>query len=674
MSMITAGSVQPRCARRAAIATVALLVLSAVAGAQTTERVSVSSAGAQPATGTSTGGYITPNGRFVVFQSAATTLVAGDTNSMIDVFVRDRWLGTTTRVSVPDPGVTGSPTQANKSSFLGRAGVRYCSDDGRHVVFESASSNLVNGDTNATANIDGADIFVRDRDVDADGIFDEPGVGNVKTVRVSVKTNGAQYTEFPTGLDTYGGGCHSPSISATGRFVAFESEDDNLTTGTDDGTTGSNIYWRDRDNDGLGEWDQIGPVCIIILQNGCITAEGSITRLVSKVRATNQQGDGFCRQPAISGSGQYVAFVTASNWLDFNFDLDPNGGDDNNLDDIYVRDMFPANSKSVRISYNSNEVDLISTGGGGCSEPSISQTGRYVAFTSANTGLIGAANDTNATSDVFLRDRDNDANGVFDELGSAGATNRAITTRVSLAYNSTTNVSPQISGASTSPAISANGRYIGFVTAVNNIVCFQFCFPGCVNFCSESNNVNDVYVRDYVAATTMHASLAENSTAGNGASTIPSVANDGRTVSFVSAATNLVGTDASGTTLDVYVRVPADADGDGVADDLDQCPNTVPGSPVDDSGCPPIIPGDFNRDGDVDAGPSSDFSVFFTCETRAEVLYTGNIPPGCTLTPNGQGVIAADFDGDYDVDQDDFAVFQRCYSGPNVAGNPSCAD
>jgi len=138
------------------------------------------------------------------------------------------------------------------------------------------------------------------------------------------------------------------------------------------------------------------------------------------------------------------------------------------------------------------------------------------------------------------------------------------------------------------------------------------------------------------------------------------VANDGRTVSFSSVATNLTASDANGSVSDVYVRVPADADGDLVADDLDLCPGTVPGASVDANGCPPLIPGDFNRDGDVDVGPGSDFEKFVACGTGPGVLYTNHPPAGCALTPDGQGVFPADFDRDYDVDQDDFSTFQRC--------------
>jgi hypothetical protein len=103
-----------------------------------------------------------------------------------------------------------------------------------------------------------------------------------------------------------------------------------------------------------------------------------------------------------------------------------------------------------------------------------------------------------------------------------------------------------------------------------------------------------------------------------------------------------------------------DVDGDQVIDACDNCPNTVPGSPVDVHGCPPLIPGDFNRDGDVDR---YDYAVFAGCASGPGIPRSGS--PTCQ---------SADLNPDNDVDQADFAVFQRCYSGENVPAVPNCAD
>ncbi|NLX24222.1 MAG: S8 family serine peptidase [Phycisphaerae bacterium] len=100
-----------------------------------------------------------------------------------------------------------------------------------------------------------------------------------------------------------------------------------------------------------------------------------------------------------------------------------------------------------------------------------------------------------------------------------------------------------------------------------------------------------------------------------------------------------------------------DDDTDGIPDGCDLCPNTVPGSPVDADGCPPLIPGDYDRDGDVD---TDDFAEFEACASG----------PGISRSTECSN---RDFDSDNDVDQSDFGVFQRCYSGENVPADPNCA-
>jgi parallel beta-helix repeat protein len=123
----------------------------------------------------------------------------------------------------------------------------------------------------------------------------------------------------------------------------------------------------------------------------------------------------------------------------------------------------------------------------------------------------------------------------------------------------------------------------------------------------------------------------------------------------------------------------------GMLTDLDGCPRflddpdtTDTGSgtaPIVDMGAyefVPVMPGDFNRDGYVDA---DDVSILRACGTGPSLPYNPSaLPdaePGCTLTPDVNGIIAADFDADGDVDQVDFAALQRCWSG-NTAANPAC--
>src|SRR5205823_5466864 len=158
----------------------------------TTERVSVSSAGAE-ANGTSFTPAISADGRFVAFSSDATNLVGRDTNGAVDVFVNDRMTGMTERVSVDSTGA-----QANAASIE-----QFCpalSGDGRFVAFESDATNLVPGDTNGVA-----DVFVHDR-------------LTATTERVSVDSAGAQANDKSD----------FPAISADGSVVAFVSTASNL--------------------------------------------------------------------------------------------------------------------------------------------------------------------------------------------------------------------------------------------------------------------------------------------------------------------------------------------------------------------------------------------------------------------------------------------------------------
>jgi Tol biopolymer transport system component len=145
------------------------------------------------------------NGQVVAFQSDSTNLVPGDTNGLEDVFVRDLAAGTTTRVSVSS---SGEQAILGEGEFAG-GGSQFpaLSADGRYVAFNSYSSNLVPGDTNAES-----DVFVHDRVTG-------------ETRRVSVASDGTQADQGALAVD----------ISADGRIVLFDSRASNLVPGdTDD--------------------------------------------------------------------------------------------------------------------------------------------------------------------------------------------------------------------------------------------------------------------------------------------------------------------------------------------------------------------------------------------------------------------------------------------------------
>jgi Tol biopolymer transport system component len=164
--------------------------------AGTTELVSLGLGGV-PGNGASSLPSPSADGRFVAFVSEATNLVAGDTNGVRDVFVRDRWLGVTELVSVASDGTRGS-----LDSYLYYSHPTI-SADGRFVVFESYAPELVPGDANGWS-----DAFLRDRVAGT-------------TELVSVTSAGAQ-VHF---------GALRATLSADGSAIAFESGDDHLVAG-----------------------------------------------------------------------------------------------------------------------------------------------------------------------------------------------------------------------------------------------------------------------------------------------------------------------------------------------------------------------------------------------------------------------------------------------------------
>ncbi len=155
-----------------------------------TSRVSVSSSGEQ-STLPSFGVSISADGRYVAFSSAADNLVEGDTNNATDVFVHDRQNRSTSRVSVSNSGDEGSGTNPSISA------------DGRFVLFDSGSTNLVSGDIN-----DSVDVFVHDRQTGT-------------TSRVSVSSSGEEGDDRS----------ENPVVTADGRYIVFDSEATNLVSG-----------------------------------------------------------------------------------------------------------------------------------------------------------------------------------------------------------------------------------------------------------------------------------------------------------------------------------------------------------------------------------------------------------------------------------------------------------
>jgi Tol biopolymer transport system component len=152
----------------------------------TTTRVSVAT-GAGQANGFSDAPSISGDGRFVAFASAATNLVAGDTNGFIDVFVRDRVAGTTRRISLSAGGAQADGAVVQPA----------ISSDGKYVAFVSEATNLVATDTDANADV----------------------------IRRSLLTGATVQVSFRTD-NLPGSFASGPAISANGNLIAFTTSSD----------------------------------------------------------------------------------------------------------------------------------------------------------------------------------------------------------------------------------------------------------------------------------------------------------------------------------------------------------------------------------------------------------------------------------------------------------------
>ncbi|MBI5166070.1 MAG: DUF4347 domain-containing protein [Magnetospirillum sp.] len=338
----------------------------------TTIRVSVGAAGAQ-ADGASTVSDMSTDGRYVVFASTATNLVAGDTNAASDVFVHDTQSGTTIRVSVNQAGGTqingastggsisgdgskvafvsavngiagadannradvfvrklsgGPPSTTLIGSGDGASSAAVISNDGSTVAFVSTSTDLVAGDTNGVA-----DVFTANS-------------GGGAATRISVATGGTQGS----------GASDGPSLSDNGRMVAFATTSPLV---SEDTNGGSDIYARNVDS--------------------------GTTILVSRTTG-GAAGNGASTQASISGGGDYVAFTsTASDLVN---------SDGNGVGDVFVRNLTAGET------YLTSADSSAAEGNAASDNPALSSDGGQVAFRSLATNLAGS--DGNALSDVFL--------------------------------------------------------------------------------------------------------------------------------------------------------------------------------------------------------------------------------------------------------------------------------
>ncbi|MEM9017252.1 MAG: hypothetical protein AAGC68_09565, partial [Verrucomicrobiota bacterium] len=267
---------------------------------------------------------LSADGNRIVFLSQS-QLAPQDTDTYTDVYLHDRTTAETTLVSI---GTNGSSADRFCSSPM-------ISADGNHVVFASSASNLVTGITVTQLNV-----FHR----------------NLTTGTTTLISKDTMNQE---GNASSG----SPSISANGSRIVFNSSASNLLSG---GGGFSQIYLWENGNFERVSKDQMGA-----------------------------DANGDCFEPEISSDGGYVVFTALAT------NLHDGPADTNNATDIIWKKL--ANNKVGRISISSNLVES----NGDSRFPRISTNGRFVTFWSRASNLLGAMGDTNNLDDIFVHDVEN---------------------------------------------------------------------------------------------------------------------------------------------------------------------------------------------------------------------------------------------------------------------------
>ena len=387
---------------------------------------------------------LSDDGRYVAFESASSRLVAVDHDTTPDVFVRDTQSGSTTLVSRASGVSAAKSTSASFAPAI--------SGDGRHVVFLSTSTVLDPADSDTMPGV-----FVRDLE-------------EARTTLVSraTGTDGAAANSYSFDAD----------ISADGRYVAFHTPATNLVDGVPAGV--EQVYVRDlRDatttlvsratgaqgaiGDGSSSFASISADGQFVAFDSSAAnldpadadpepdvyvrdLRSSTTTLVSRASGpAGDHGEGWSFVGEISGDGNHVAFKSWATNLHPD-DTDPNA-------DVFVRDLRHDTTTLVSTTLRAD---------GDSHAPSISADGRYVAFESTARTLH--PDDSDDLPDIFVRDLGNGASALASRAsGPSGAKGNS---------------------SSLEPALSADGRYVGFESYASNID------P------ADEDGIGDVYVRD----------------------------------------------------------------------------------------------------------------------------------------------------------------------------------
>ena len=471
-----------------------IFVRDLVAG--TTRLVSVSTNGGL-GNGASRGSVITPDGRYVAFVSEASNLVAGDTNGIADVFVRDLQAGTTTLASV---GAIASGKPGGSSSELPDI-----TPDGRYVAFYSTAINLVPGGVNS------GDIYVRDL---VSGTTTWASSGALAAVQsVMSATTVAAYNHVLSADGQFVGYQASPFLSSTslpGVVLRY-----NMSSGlTDVVNTNAAVFAVPPENIRSLDMTPDGRFVAFLANTKSSRvyvwdAQSGTATLASGDLSNNVPATSICDSPSLDPSGRFVLFLsTATNLV-----TNALSGDLH----VYVRDMQAG--LTTLVDADTNRVGAAISM---ASAPQMSADARFVVFECPDANL--APKDNNHDYDIFVRD-------------VVGGTTELISARDAALPTATPNGNSLLSGYS----VSADGSSVAFTSEADNLVS------------GDTNGWRDIFVCNLLFGTNALVSVATNGLGADGMSMEPVISGDGRYVAFTSSADNLVPRDTN-LVRDVFVR------------------------------------------------------------------------------------------------------------------------
>jgi Tol biopolymer transport system component len=586
------------------------------------------------------------DGRYVAFQSDAPNLVPGqvDDNGILDVFLRDRVAGTTTLVT----HVPGAPSRASAVAGFAYSFDGTLSADGRYLAFAGLATQLVPGVVDAN---DSADVFLYDRVTGATTLIShaagQPGVpaGGISfEPRISADGNLVAFASFagnlvagqtaPAGTDpspsiflydrrsgaltllshasgsptrTAQGGSGDIAISADGSYVLFGSTATDLVAGMTSAHLSYQVFLYERSSGALTLVSHAAGSPLAAPENGCgnllLSADGrwiafhsnarnlvpgqidpsfstndaflydrvtGQTRLVSHTTASPLTAAGINvfagGLMALSGDGRYLAFASeAPDVIPGQVNLAPGIN-------LFVYDRVSGGTTLVS---HHRDSGVTTPSRPGSSSPSLSADGRWIAFASVAGDLIPHQTDPATTSDVFVYDQTTHATVLASHVraslstaagdssnaplisadggavvfssyatdlgaGQADADRRRdlfLFERASAEVTPLNQRAPDLpsvapSGPSSASGISADGRFVVFVSEATGLVPGQVDTPYAIAGDGEEKGTWDVFLRDRALGKTtlLSRTSAAPPTAAGGSS--PAISADGEFVAF----------------------------------------------------------------------------------------------------------------------------------------------